>query len=135
MNLNRLALAASLINLVALGALALLGGHVEAAPAAQPVLRAQLIELVDARGQVRAQLKTEDNGDVVLRLRDQAGNIRVKLGANALGSGLLLLDERTERGVQINSGKSSQDRSRDTKILLMEPGAQRELRPVSNGGG
>lgn len=135
MTLSRIALALSLVNLAAVGALALRGAHVEAAPAAQPVVRAQLIELVDARGRVRAQLKTEDSGDVVLRLRDQAGNIRVKLGANALGSGLLLLDERTEPGAQIDAGLSTLDRSRNTRIALTEAGVRRELRAADGGGG
>jgi hypothetical protein len=72
--------------------------------AAQPtanVLRAQAIELVDARGRVRAQLNVESNGAVVFRLRDSSGTIRVKLGADGEGSGLLLANETTEPGVHI----------------------------------
>ncbi len=57
-----------------------------------PVLRAQLIELVDAKGQVRAQLKVEDNSEAVFRMKDAQGTIRVKLGAGADCSGLVLLD-------------------------------------------
>jgi hypothetical protein len=68
------------------------------------VLRARTIELVDARRQVRAQIKVERSGEVVFRLRDQAGAIRVKLGAGRDGSGLLLLNERTEPGVQALAG-------------------------------
>ncbi len=66
-----------------------------------PVLRAQAIELVDNQGQIRAQLNVESGGEVVFRLRDTNGNIRVKLGAAEDGSGLLLLDEATEPGVHI----------------------------------
>src|SRR5687767_15135340 len=49
------------------------------------LLRAQRIELVDERGQVRARLNTEPGGEVVLRLMDQKGEIRVKLGASSNG--------------------------------------------------
>jgi hypothetical protein len=68
---------------------------------APDVLRARAIELVDERGQVRAQLEVEDSGEVVFRLRDSEGTIRVKLGAAKDGSGLLLLDEKTEPGVHL----------------------------------
>jgi hypothetical protein len=89
--------------LVALGALAL----DDPAPAKQvsDVVRARAIELVDGRGQQRAQIKVEPSGEVVFRLRDQDGEIRVKLGASRTGSGLLLLDEATEPGVQLLAGK------------------------------
>jgi hypothetical protein len=54
------------------------------------VLRAQRIELVD-------------------RIRDLEGNIRVKLGASQSGSGLVLLNDRTEPGVQVLAGADSRD--------------------------
>jgi hypothetical protein len=60
------------------------------------VLRARAIELVDDRGRPRASLEIETGGDVVFRMRDAGGAIRVKLGASRQGSALLLLDERTE---------------------------------------
>ena len=63
-----------------------------------------MIELVDGRGSVRAQLRVEPAGEVVLRLRDQDGAIRVKLGASRTGSGLLLLNEATEPGVHARAG-------------------------------
>lgn len=72
-----------------------------AAQAEHQVLRAHAIELVDARGKVRAQLDVEANGEVVFRLRDANGTIRVKIGASEEGSGLLLLDEKTEPGVHL----------------------------------
>ena len=65
------------------------------------VVRARAIELVDGRGRVRAQLNVESSGEVVFRLRDSAGTIRVKLGASEEGSGLLLANEATEPGVHI----------------------------------
>ena len=46
------------------------------------VLRAQKIELVDARGVTRARLSTEADGEVVLRLIAANGELRVKLGAS-----------------------------------------------------
>ena len=64
-------------------------------------VRARAIELIDQNGQVRAQLDVETGGEVVLRLRDAKGHIRVKLGAGADGSGLLLLDGSTEPGIQM----------------------------------
>ena len=70
------------------------------------VLRAQAIELVDARGRVRAQLNVESSGEVVLRLRDSSGTIRVKLGASGDGSGLLLANEATEPGIHMLATRS-----------------------------
>ena len=69
------------------------------------VLRARAIELVDERGKVRAQLNVESNEEVVFRMRDAKGTIRVKLGANEDGSGLVLLDDRTEPTVQIRANR------------------------------
>ena len=65
------------------------------------VLRAQKIELVDARGVTRARLSTESDGEVVLRLIAANGELRVKLGASNDGSGLLLANAATEPGVHV----------------------------------
>ena len=65
------------------------------------VLRAQKIELVDARGVTRARLSTEADGEVVLRLMAANGELRVKLGAANDGSGLLLANSATEPGVHV----------------------------------
>lgn len=70
-----------------------------------PVLRARAIELVDEAGKVRAQLNVEQGGDVVFRLRDSTGTIRAKFGANEKGSGISLMDERTEATVQIRANQ------------------------------
>jgi hypothetical protein len=64
-------------------------------------IRARAIELVDEHGQVRGQLNVEPDGEAVLRLRDSKGEVRVKLGANSSGSGLVLLDGATEPAVQV----------------------------------
>lgn len=50
---------------------------------------------------MRARLNVESNGEVVFRLLDQMGTIRFKLGASVDGSGLLLLDDEAEPGVQM----------------------------------
>lgn len=73
---------------------------------ANTVLRGGALELVDARGQVRCRINVERSGEVVLRLTDQRGAIRVKLGASADGSGLVLLDGSTEPGIQMNAKSS-----------------------------
>jgi plasmid maintenance system killer protein len=69
----------------------------------------QEFELVDASGKQRASIKIEDGTEVVFRLRDADGNIRVKLGGNKDGSGLVLLDGETNPGVHVlakNSGST-----------------------------
>jgi hypothetical protein len=48
-----------------------------------------------------ARLSVESNGEAVFRMRDAEGTIRVKLGASKDGSGLVLLDERTEPGLHV----------------------------------
>jgi hypothetical protein len=121
------AAALALINLVLLAALALGGDVTRAAPAAPQVLRAELIELVDAKGAVRAQLKTEDDGTVVFRLRDSKGQVRVKLAADVLGSGLLLADDETDVGVHIASGISRLTRERATAVTIGEPGGRKTV--------
>lgn len=88
------------------------------------VLRAQTIELVDERGKTRASLKTEPGGDVVLRMMDAKGTIRVKLGAAEDGSGLLLLDDRAEPGVHVLAKRGG------TSLTLAEHGKEtRVLKP------
>src|ERR687898_2110065 len=87
---------------------------------APAVLRAQAIELVDARGRVRAQLKVEPGGQVVFRLRDQTGQIRVKLGADEAGSGLVLMNETSEPGVHVLATRAGTS-------LALQRGEQRRV--------
>jgi hypothetical protein len=87
------------------------------------VLRAQVIELVDGGGLVRAQLKVEPDGEVVFRLRDKNGTVRVKLGAGVDGSGLLLANEKTEPGVHILATRTR------TFVALQRDRKRRVLRP------
>jgi hypothetical protein len=78
-------------------------------------------EMVDKNGQQRASIKVEDDGEVVLRLRDAKGTIRVKLGANEDGSGLILLDDST------NPGLHALAKSGGTSLTLMDKaGTKRE---------
>ena len=93
--------------IIAIAAGALLHKRSATAQPTASVLRAQAIELVDARGRVRAQLNVESDGAVVFRLRDSSGTIRVKLGADAEGSGLLLANESTEPGVHLLATKKN----------------------------
>jgi len=93
------------------------------APAqAPPVLRAQLIELVDAQGDVRAQLHLGDDGSGQLRLVDARGQVAVKLGSAREGGGaLLLMDPTVEPGISLytkSPGPSITLRQGDrTKVL------------------
>lgn len=100
MNAHRIALALTVVNAAAL-LMALTQARPTDPQAIVPVLRAREVELVDARGQMRARLNVETNGEVVFRLLDEKGTIRVKLGAAEEGSGLLLANDATEPGVHI----------------------------------
>ena len=103
MEMNRLAVAVTAANL-----LILLAGVVHARPArpepAAPVLRGGALELVEERGRLRARLNIESGGEVVFGLLDDRGTIRVKLGAGADGSGLLLANDATEPGIHLVAG-------------------------------
>lgn len=68
-------------------------------------------------------LNVEADGSVVFRLHDRDGAIRVKLGADNDGSGLVLLDGKTEPGVHILAG------SPQTGIILKGRHGQRILEP------
>jgi hypothetical protein len=93
----------------------------EEAETVPAVLRARMIELVDEQGQIRANLKMEPGGEVVFRLRDAEGKIRVKLGAAQDGSGLLLLDDRTEPAVQMLAKRAG------TTVTLAEKGKENRV--------
>jgi hypothetical protein len=100
MNTLRIAVALGALNLAILvGA----GVQTRAAGAqgGEDILRGRALELVDEGGKPRARIDVESNGEVVFRLLDQEGTIRVKLGAGKDGSGLLLANDATEPGVHI----------------------------------
>lgn len=75
-------------------------------------------ELVDKNGVQRASIKVEEDGEVVMRLRDRTGTIRLKMGANEDGSGLVMLDSNTDPGIHAlakNSGSSLTITGKDKK--------------------
>lgn len=89
-----------------------------------PVLRGRVFELVDERGQLRSRLNVESNGEVFLRLLDQEGTIRVKLGAAKDGSGLVLMNDATEPGAHIlakATGSSLRLANKDRRERLLTP--------------
>jgi hypothetical protein len=95
------------------------------------VLRGHALELLDARGQMRSRLTREPDGAVVFRLVDKNGAIRVKLGADENGSGLLLLDETTEPGVHIIARQTSTaEKPATTSVSLRgADGRQQRIKP------
>ncbi len=100
---------------------AIAGGQASEAGQIAAVLRAQLIELVDIKGQTRAQLKVEPDGETVFRMRDARGTIRVKLGASEHGSGLLLLDDNAEPAVHLLAKRMG------TTLTLAEKGKDKRV--------
>lgn len=100
--MNTLAIAATLsaLNLAILAGAAI-QTRTAGTQGGEDVLRGTALELVDERGKIRARLDVEPGGEVVFRLLDQQGTIRVKLGAGKDGSGLLLANDATEPGVHI----------------------------------
>lgn len=62
-------------------------------------------ELVDQNGTKRVTIQTYPKGEVVFRLRDQSGDIRVKLEAAKDGSGFVLLDDN-DSGIQALAKKN-----------------------------
>jgi hypothetical protein len=90
------------------------------------VIRARAFEVVDERGQVRAQLFLGEDGNGSIRLRDKTGNLRVKLGASTDGyTSLLLFDEATTPAVQLVTSPS------DTSLSLKVKGQEKRITPTS----
>jgi hypothetical protein len=114
------------VNLVLL-ALLFARQRASAAQDVEPILRARILELVDARGRVRSRLNVESSGEVVFRLFDQTGTIRVKLGAGEAGSGLVLIDETTEPGVHIVARRAPVAERKTTSITLTGAGQQQRV--------
>ena len=130
MKIQRLALAVTAINLALL--LLTLGWTWSTTAQDVPaVLRGRMVELVDDRAQVRSRLSVESDGAVVLRLFDRNGTIRVKLGADEDGSGLLLADEATEPGVHIIARRAGTPARPTTTSIVLKgaDGRQRVIRP------
>lgn len=87
------------------------------------VIRAQKFELVDSRGKVHASLKTEEGGETVFRILDSTGTIRVKLGGDTNGSGIVLLNSATEVGFHATAKEETRLTltSRDGKTVSLLP--------------
>lgn len=110
MKTQRLAMAVTVINLAIL-VLVLTQNRPSVAQGVAPVLRGQALEIVDERGQVRARIDVEPAATmpdgqscpeaVVLRLIDPNGRIRVKLGADQDGSGMLLANDSQQPGLHM----------------------------------
>lgn len=94
-----------------------------AEPDVAPIIRARVIELVDENGKTRAQLAVEPTGETVFRLRDAKGTIRTKLGAGESGSGLSMMDDRTDATVQIRANSTG-----GGITLFDRDGKQREVK-------
>ena len=124
MNINRLAVALTVINLILLIVL-MAQSRMTANQTIPEVLRVRAFELVDENGRVRAQLNIDEtSGEVIFRLRDQKESIRVKLGASEEGSGLLLINDLTEPGVHLLA------RQDDTSLTLTDQsGAEQVIEP------
>jgi len=110
MKTQRLAVVLTVINLLLLAFL-LTQVQRAAVTGGADVLRARALEIVDDRGQVRARINVEPavtmpDGttypeEVIFRMADPSGLIRVKLGANQDGSGLMLADDSQQPGVHL----------------------------------
>ena len=123
MGARRLIVGLTAINAAVLAVLLIRSGNLFAASEPE-TLRARAIELVDKDGRVRGQLSVEANGEAVLRLRDAKGEVRVKVGADSAGSGLLLLDGATEPRVHLlakDGGTSVTLSSKDGKRRVITP--------------
>jgi len=123
MKVQRVAIVLTAINSVLLLS-ALASTRSTSVQAVAPVVRGRAFELVDERGQIRSRLNVESSGEIVLRLLDQEGTIRVKLGAGKDGSGLVLNNDATEPGVHIlakATGSSLRLVNKDGRERLVAP--------------
>ncbi|MEW6128842.1 MAG: hypothetical protein AB1757_17525 [Acidobacteriota bacterium] len=110
MKIQKLAMALTIINLVML-TYNLIHLRPVAADDIAPVLRGRKLEIVDERGKIRARINIEPavkaaDGktypeSAVFRLTDPQGRIRVKLGADQDGSGLMLADDAQQPGIHM----------------------------------
>jgi hypothetical protein len=125
MRMQRLLIVLTGVNLALLLGLLAATASVAFGQSANPVVRASAIELVDDAGVVRAQLITTPEGGALLRMRDANGEVRVKLGADGEGSGLLLADGSAQPGLHVLAKRGG------TMLSLTDSsGQQRVLRPT-----
>jgi hypothetical protein len=84
----------------------LVWSNVQSATPDAEIIRAKSIEIVNDAGHVVAQLHVGEDGGGNIRLRNGAGEVRVKLGASDSGAGLLLMDQNTEPGASLTTRDS-----------------------------
>jgi hypothetical protein len=105
-----------------------------AAEGVAPVLRGRALEIVDDRGIVRADITispakrmpdgTTYSDSVILHMMDQNHLIRVKLGADHDGSGLMLADDSQQPGLHVlarSTGSFLKLRNKDGREHLVKP--------------
>lgn len=128
MKAQRLGIVLTLANFALLLLLFAQAGFTTAKTTTTAILRTSALELIDTHGRVRAQLNIEADGEVVFRLRDTNGTIRVKLGAGGTGSGLLLLDETTEPAIHLIARRTgTTERPTTTSITLRRANSQPQV--------
>ncbi len=128
MKASRLVIALTVTNFILLAGLAV--SRAQADDPVQPVVRAQLIELVDSSGKLRGQLKADAGGEVTFRMWDARGQIRTEFGANQDGSGVAFMDDQTNPGVRIYSGLDAATKRTGTNIALtVAHGKQNIIKP------
>jgi hypothetical protein len=88
-------------------------------PETHDVLRAKLIELVNDSGDVVGQLFLGEGGSGQIRLRNAAGEVRVKLGASNDGAGasLVMMDANTEPAVILSAKAGESSLTLDGKVV------------------
>lgn len=109
-------------NIVLLGGLLWSNTGSRAQTPAQDVVRARMIELVNERGEMRAQLHVAENGGGELRLRNAHGDIRMKLGATDGGAIMLLMDADSNPAIRLTSDAGP-------SLRLGQPGSERVIAP------
>ena len=102
--------------------------HVVRAQGVPDMVRARGLEIVDDRGNVRAQILVQpDGGGVLFRLIDQQRKPLVKLGAGADGTGLMLTGDPARQdwtGIQVLAKPAA-----STLRLLDPDGKERVIKP------
>lgn len=88
-------------------------------PPVQEVIRAKLIELVNDNGDVVGQFYLGEGGSGQIRLRNAAGEVRVKLGVSndGNGAGLIMMDDKTEPAVILRAAAGGASLTLDGEMV------------------
>lgn len=136
MNLQRLGLGLTIVNLVLFGWLLTQNYTPSMAKEVAPVLRGRGLEIVDQQGRIRASISVEPavtmNGrtypeTVLLRLTDPQNGPVVKITASAEGSAMGLSDD-AEGGVQLFARRTG-----NLVRVVDSQGREQVLKPVAAG--